>query len=431
MKFAHPWYWRLAICVAATVATAQAASPLPLSQPSQQGFSAERLQRVDALVQSVIANGDYAGAVTLIARNGKVVAWRAHGHRDLAKAQPMERDSIFRIYSMTKTVASVAVLMLIEEGKLALDDPVGRFLPDFAGIQVFAGGRADAPQLRPAKRAITVRHLLTHTAGFATGGNSNTGDDEAVKLFKRVDLHHSPDLKAYAEQVARLPLAVDPGERFAYDGVGIEVLGRLVEVVSGMPFDAFLQQRIFTPLKMQDTGFSVPRDQRPRIVDMLTTDADGKLVLTASRDAVHPGDMLNPYPSGAGGLYSTAGDYARFCQMLLNGGSLDGVSLLGRKTVELMMLNHLGDARVPAGSLREGEGFGLGGYVVQDVARRERHGSIGQFGWSGAGSTYFTIDRQEKLMAILLMQHLPQGLPKDPPKISAKFYNTVYQALVK
>jgi len=427
MRLTVSLFWSLALCVVGNTAVAQADWPLPLSPPSKEGFSVARLERVGAVVQPLVAAGEYLGAVTLISRNGKIVDWRTYGHRDLAKKVPMTRDSIFRIYSMTKTVASVAVLMLLEEGKLTLEDPVEKFIPEFAGLQVFAGGTAEAPQLRPPRRALTIRHLLTHSGGFATSGGK---DDEAAKRFKRFDLHQSPTLKAYTDYVAQQALGADPGERFSYDGVSLEVLSRLVEVVSGMTFDAFLEKHILAPLKMRDTGFSVPTDKRARIADMVTTNIDGKLVIAATHSALHPGEPLNPYPSGAGGLYSTAGDYLRFCQMLLNGGSLDGVSILGRKTVDLMMLNHLGEASIPLGSLREGEGFGLGGYVVVDVARRGRLGSVGQFGWSGAGSTYFTIDRHEKLVAILLMQHLPQGLPKDPPKLSARFYNAVYQSLV-
>ena len=419
--------WSLALCFVGNTAVAQAYSPLPLSSPAKEGFSAARLERVASLAQSVVDSGDYLGAVTLISRNGRIVDWRTYGHRDLAKTTSMTQDSIFRIYSMTKTVASVAVLMLMEEGKLTLEDAVEKFIPDFAGLKVFAGGTAEAPQLRPPRRALSIRHLLTHTGGFATSGGN---DDQAAKRFKRFDPHQSPTLKAYTEYVAQQALAIDPGERFSYDGVSLEVLSRLVEVVSGMPFDAFLTQRILAPLKMKDTGFSVPAEQRARIADMVTTTTEGNLAIAATHSALHPGEMLNPYPSGAGGLYSTAGDYLRFCQMLLNGGSLDGVSILGRKTVELMMMNHLTQLDPPVNSVNAAEGFGLGGYVVLDVARRGRPGSVGQFGWSGAGSTYFTIDRHEKLVAILLMQHLPQGLPKDPPKISVRFYNAVYQSLV-
>jgi CubicO group peptidase (beta-lactamase class C family) len=419
--------WNFALCVIATTATAQAFSPLPVSLPAKEGFSAARLERVNSFGHAAVATGGYLGAVSVISRNGRIVDWRAHGHRDLAKKIPMTRDTIFRIYSMTKTVTSVAVLMLMEEGKLALDDPVGKYMPAFMDVRVLSGGTAEELQMRAPRKPITVRQLLTHTAGFATHGEKNA---IAVKLFNRIDLHTLPTLAAYTDYVAHQLLAMDPGEQFNYDGVSIVVASHLVEVVSGMAFDEFLRKHILAPLKMNDTDFSVPPAKRARVADMVTTDKDGRLVLAATHDASHPGESLNPYPSGAGGLYSTAGDYVRFCQMLLNGGSLDGVTILGRKTVDLMMMNHLADSNLPDGALRKGEGFGLGGYVVVDVARRGRSGSVGQFGWSGAGSTYYTIDRQEKLIAMLLMQHLPQGLPMDPPKLSVGFYDAVYQSLV-
>ena len=407
---------------------ATAANPVSLARVPAftEGLSVARLARVDNLIQGAIESGAYLGAVTLISRNGKIVHSRALGNRDLAGKTPMTRDTIFRIYSMTKTVTSVALLMLMEEGKLSLDDPVSKFIPAFAKTNVFAGGSAESPQSRVPKRPITIRHLLTHTGGFATRGEQ---DGVAGILFNRFDPHESPTLAAYTGYVAKQLLASDPGERFSYDGVSIEPVSHLIEVVSGMSFDAFLQQRILTPLKMHDTGFRVSSAKRNRVADMVTTTADGRLALAATKDANNPGEPLNNYPSGAGGLYSTANDYFRFCQMLLNGGSLDGIAILGRKTVDLMMMNQLAAVNVPEGALGKGEGFGLGGYVVVDAAQRGRAGSPGQFGWSGAGSTYFTIDRQEKLIAILLMQHLPQGLANDPPKMSARFYNTVYQSL--
>ena len=419
--------WNFALCFVCMTAAAQIVSPHPASLAANGGFSNARLARLSNFMQTTIGSGDYLGAVTLISRNGSVVDWRTYGHRDLAKKTPMTQDSIFRIYSMTKTVTTVAVLMLLEEGKLGLEDAVGKFIPEFTNTKVFSGGTADAPQMRAVKRPITIRHLLTHTAGFATHGAKG---DEAVKLFNRFDLNQSPTVKAYTDYVAQQPLVTDPGERFAYDGVSLVVLSRLIEVVSGMTFEAFLRQKILSPLAMNDTGFSVPQAKRARVADMVTTTADGRLAIAATHDASHPGESLNPYPSGAGGLYSTAGDYLRFCQMLLNGGTLDSVSILGRKTVEMMMMNQLTHLDPPVNGFSMAEGFGLGGYVVLDVARRGRLGSVGQFGWSGAGSTYFTIDRQEKLIAILLMQHLPQDLPKDPPKISGRFYDLVYQSLV-
>jgi CubicO group peptidase (beta-lactamase class C family) len=386
------------------------------------------LTQLHGFIQGEIDSGHYLGAVTLIARHGKIVDWRAFGYRDLARTSAMNPDSIFRIYSMTKTVTTVAVLMLMEEGRFSLDDPVARLLPEFADMQVFTGGTADAPQLRPATRPITIRNLLVHAAGFAVGGKDLPA---AVQILERTDLGSSADLATYCARLARVPLAVDPGSRFNYDGVQIVVLGRLVEVAAGVSFEEFLRQRIFTPLRMMDTGFSVPGANRGRIVEMTSTDRDGHLVPAPEFAGKRAGEMLNPYPSGAGGLYSTAADYLRFSQMLLNGGSLDGVSILSDETVRMMMTNQLGHLDPPATEFRPGEGFGLGGSVVVDPAARGRPGSVGQFGWLGAASTYYSIDPREGLIAMLLMQHLPQGLPQDPPKISATFYNLVYQSLAK
>jgi CubicO group peptidase (beta-lactamase class C family) len=377
-------------------------------------------------MQGVIDRGEYLGAVTLVTRGGKVVDWRAYGHRDLAKTSRMKPDAIFRIYSMTKPVTSVAVLTLMEEGKLALEDPIANYLPQLAQLRVFVGGTAEAPQLREAERPITIRHLLTHTAGFATG---DTHSDELLRLYARADLDGSPDLATYVARLGRLPLATDPGERFGYDGASTEPLARLVEVVSGTPFDVYLQKRIFSPLRMQDTSFVVPARKRDRIADMTTSNAEGRLIGIPAVGAKQAGDPLKAYPSGAGGLYSTAPDYARFCQMLLNGGTLEGATVLRPGTVELMMRNHLTHLDPPVYERDGAEGFGLGGYVVLDVAGGDRPGSVGRFGWLGAASTYFTIDRQEQLIAMLMMQHLPQRLPRDPPKISAPFYTLVYDAL--
>ena len=403
-----------AFCIALLVAM----KPLPVAAPQSQGFSPARLGHVTEYLQRAVDQGQYAGAVTLIARRGSIVQWQALGYRDVARSKPMRVDAIFQIYSMTKPITSVAALILMEEGRLTLEDPVSRFLPEFARMQVLE---------RPAVRPITIRHLLTHTAGFAAGEKLR---GPAVDRLNEARLDELPSLAAYATGLAALPLANDPGERFSYDGVNSEVLSRVIEVVAGRPFDEFLSKRVLAPLRMLDTGFSVPPDQRARIVEMTSTDATGRL-LAASAGANKPGEMLKRYPSGAGGLYSTAADYARFCQMLLNAGELDGVRILGRKAVELMMTNHLTQLSPPVNEFNDGEGFGLGGYVVLDPARRGQLGSVGQFGWSGAAATWFTIDPHEQLVAILMMQHLPRGLPSDPPRLGKPFNNLVYQALVR
>ena len=412
---------------APAVAASLPASPAGAGTDSPR-FSAERLQRLDGFLRKATDAHGYLGAVSLVYSNGETVQSRAYGYRDLARSSPMRTDSIFRIYSMTKTATTVAVLVLMEEGKLNLDDPVEKFLPEFAGMQVFAGGTADAPQLRPAKHKLTLHQLLTHTAGFATGG---AGYEEATKLLGRADLHGSVDLAEFARRLSKVPLAVEPGTRFSYDGIQLEVLARVVEVVSGQRFDTFLQQRLFDPLRMADTGFSVPAGKRDRIVDITVMGTDGKLRLDDGPSALHPGAMLNPYPSGAGGLYSTAADFMRLCRMLLEGGTLEGVSILGRKTVEQMMVNHLTFLDPPVTQFSDAEGFGLGGSVLLDPARKGRLGSVGQFGWSGAASTYFSIDPKERMISILLLQHLPNEAANDLPRISTPFYNLVYQAMVR
>lgn len=408
-------------------AAAATAQPLAAAAPAAEGYSTERLARLAPFMRGVTGPDGYLGGVTLVVRHGHVVEWQAYGKRDLARSLPMARDSIFRIYSMTKTVTTVAALILMEEGRLGLDDPVGQYLPAFKDLRVFSGGSASAPVTRAAVRPITIHNLLTHTAGFATGG---TGFEVPSGLLDRQDLHDSTALKDYAARVAAVPLATDPGTRFAYDGVNIEVLARVIEVASGMPFDAFVQQRILAPLAMHDTGWSVPATQRHRIVDITTMGTDGRLVRAEGRSSDQPGEPLDAYPSGAGGLYSTASDFARFCQMLLNGGTLGGHSILGRKTVELMMMNHLTQLDLPVTSFSPAEGFGLGGSVVIDVARNEHLGSLGAFGWRGAASTYFSIDTKEQMISILLLQHLPVDQGPDLPLVSARFYNIVYQALV-
>lgn len=424
-----PWLAGVVLCVASLAAHAGTpVPPLPIAAPASAGFSAQRLKRLDRFMRDATDPKGYLGGVTLIARDGKIVDWRAYGFRDLARKSPMGKDAIFRIYSMSKTVTSVAVLMLVEEGKITLDDPIVRYLPAFAEVQVLSGGTIDAPQLRPAAKPITIRELLTHTAGFPAGVK---GDETAVAMQERADPHGATDLRGFAERLSHAPLAADPGTRFGYDGAAVEVLARLVEVRSGESFDVFLHKRIFDPLRMADTGFSVPAAKRDRIADLTRMGDDGRLKLDDGVSAQHPGEKLNAYDSGAGGLYSTAADYARFCQMLLNGGELDGASILGRKTVELMMTNQLTMLDPPVTQFSDAEGFGFGGSVVIDVAKRGQPGSLGQFGWPGAASTTYTIDKHERLIAIMMLQHLPRDGVKDLPRISRNFYALVYQGLVR
>jgi CubicO group peptidase (beta-lactamase class C family) len=417
-----------ALAIAALPDAARAnALPAPATAPaSNGGFSAERLERLHRFMRENTDAKGYLGGVTLVSRHGRIVDWKAYGFRDIARTQLMQHDDIFRIYSMTKTVATVALMMLVEEGKLTLDDPVSRFLPAFKDAKVLASGTADSPTLREAQGPIRIRHLLTHTAGFPAGLE---GDHESGVLLERADPYSAQDLQGFVDRFATVPLAADPGTRFGYDGAAMEVAARVVEVISGQRFDVFLQARILDPLKMVDTSFRVPHEKRSRAVDITTMGDEGRLVIAEGPSGLLPGEPLHRYPSAANGLYSTAGDYARFCQMLLNGGSLDGVSILSRKSVDLMLRNQLTMLDPPVNQFSPAEGFGLGGYVVLDVARWGVAVSPGMFGWSGAASTTYFIDRKEDLYAIALMQHVPNEQPGDLPRLGRRIIALVYQSL--
>lgn len=388
-----------------------------------------RLRPVRDLLREATGAGGYLGGVMLVLHRNRVADWSAFGFRDFARREPMRRDAVFRIYSMSKPIATVAALMLVEQGRLSLDAPVARILPEFADMEVAVGGAADAPRLRPAARPVTLRHLLTHTAGFAAG---REGDAVTDALMARADPHAAQDLAGFVRRLASVPLAADPGTRFGYDAAATEVASRMVEVASGLRFADFLQARIFGPLRMRDTGFEVPLAQRDRVADLTTLGDDGRLRIADGPSAAVPGARLNPYDSGAGGLYSTAADYARLCRMLLDGGTLDGMRILERDTVDQMFSNQLaGLIDPPVTQFSDAEGFGFGGYVVLDPARRGVPGSAGTFGWSGAASTNFMIDREHALTAILLLQHLPRDERKDDlPRIGRRFQGLVHESLI-
>lgn len=387
------------------------AQPLPLSTPEKEGFSAARLERLHSHFEKLTQSGERPGAITLIVRNGRIVDWRTYGLRDVENKLPMEKDTIVHIYSMTKPITSVAVMMLIEEGKITLDDRVDKFIPELKGLKVHKGGTVDRPELEDPARPITVKHLLTHTSGLVYGW----GNDNVSALFRKADPLGAPNLKEFIERLAKVPLAFHPGERYEYS-TSIDVLGYLVEVVSGEPFDQFVEKRITGPLKMTDTHFKLPEAKRARLAKIYSR-REGKLV-------TERGLQTGGVPYGGMGLYSTIGDYARFAQMLVNGGQLDGVRLLGRKTVDLMMMNHLAGLARPTIGGDGANGFGLGGAVRIDVAKSGRPASEGLFGWDGAASTYFRVDRKEKLALLLFLQWMPFDLP------TLSLYETlVYQAL--
>jgi len=400
--------------LASLFALSLTAQPLPLSSPGELGFSPERLERLHAHYQREVADGKRAGVITLIVRNGRIADWQAFGYRDLEAKLPMQKDTICRIYSMSKLITAVAALQLLEEGRFELDDPVAKYVPELKGLKVLKGGTADDPRLADPVRPLTIKHLLTHTSGMIY---ADSGDSPVHQIAKKAKLFEAATLKEFVERAARVPLLADPGETFNY-GVSMDVLGYLVERVSGAPFDERLKKRIFDPLRMVDTTFEPPPGQRARVAKIYKIGAQGKLEFA-------PRDRL-AFPSGGGGLYSTIGDYARFAQMLVNGGELDGVRLLGRKTVELMMVNHLNGLARQTLPWSEAEGFGLGGSVRIDLAKASALGSIGEFGWAGAATTLVRIDPKEKTVALMYAQHTPMD-----SRMYAEFLTLFYQALVE
>ncbi len=410
----------LSLFVAITfIVAVSARAQLPSTSPARVGVSAQRLEVMHATIQRSVDEGEHAGVIALLARNGKIADFRTYGYRDLEKKLPMERNTICRVYSMSKIITSVAVLALLEDGRFNLDDPISKYLPELAEMKVMTNGTADAPVLFKA-RPITIKHLLTHTSGLTYDFFAAT---EVQKLYMRADLWNSSSLKEFTEKVSKLPLVHQPGDNYTY-GINVDVLGALIERVSGKSFGDFLQERIFTPLQMKDTAFDVPAEKRARLAKTYKHGADGKLIEAEPLIGVH-GERGRGIQSGGGGLFSTVDDYARFAQMLLNGGTLDGKRILGRKTIELMTANHLVTLPESAKIASRPQGFGLGVEVQLDLGRVSMPGSPGAFGWYGAATTYCRIDPKERTVAIVLAQHFPF----NEHNLFAKWATGYYQAL--
>ena len=402
---------------------AQSQQPLPQTTPAEAGFSAERLERLHSTLDRTVDDGSHAGYILLLARDGKIVDWRAHGFADITTQTPLQKDSIVRLFSMSKLVTTTAALILVEEGKLKLTDRVDQYLPALKNLKVFTGGTADAPTLEDARSPITVHQLLTHTAGLFYFFDAPPA---LVELQSRADIWTAPNFDEFVARVAKVPLADQPGTCFRY-GISSDILGAIIEKASGQSFDSFVRQRISRPLGMVDTEFWVPPEKKGRLARIHSCDASGRLGLYPGHESFllencGPGSGLR---SGGAGLYSTAGDYARFAQMLLNGGQLDGVRILGRKTVEYMTRNHLSPypGQHPFGALDQG--FGLGVRVITDLGAGHTIGSVGTFGWDGYATTLVQIDPQERTVALLLYQHLPF----NEGEVHVLFINGWYSAL--
>jgi CubicO group peptidase (beta-lactamase class C family) len=382
-------------------------------KPEDVGLSSERLERIDGWMRRLVGDGKLAGVQTLVMRRGHVAWQRECGMADLARAKPMARDTIVRIYSMTKPLTSVAVMMLYEEGRFQLDDPISRFLPCFRDMRVLTGGSRGKWDSVPAERDITFRDLLTHTSGLTYGFMESTLVD-AMYRDRGVDFQTSDrSLGEVVELAASLPLVAQPGAEWNYS-IATDVLGHLVAVISGRPFEDFLRERIVAPLGMVDTDFHVPREKLARFAANYTRGEDGRPKLVDDPLESRYGTPRK-LCSGGGGLVSTAADYVRFCRVMLNKGELDGVRLLGRKSVELMTTNHLRGDMADMGQPRFSEspyygiGFGLGFSVMLDPAKAQILGTPGEYAWGGAASTAFWIDPAEDMAVILLTQLMPSS----------------------
>ncbi len=398
----------------------------PAAKSESVGLSSERLERLRAGMQRYVDEGRVAGLVSYVARSGRIVHHEAFGKADLEAARPMSKDTIFRIASQTKAITSVAAMMLVEEGRLGLTDPVSKYIPVFekttVAVPAPAGAVAGSPvSAVPAKRAITIRDLLTHTAGIGYGFGTAAAQWKAAGIQHWYFADRSEPVAAVVERMAALPMDAQPGEKYVY-GYSTDILGVVVEKVSGTTLAEFFERRITGPLGMLDTRFYLPPAHKDRLAAVYAA-KDGKL-----ERAIDPKTGQGHYVegprvafAGGAGLLSTARDYGRFLQMLLNGGELDGVRLLSPKTVELMTVNHVGSL------FNEGTlGFGLGFDVVEHLGRAGRYGSEGAFGWGGAYHTNYWVDPHERLVVLLMTQLLPAG----GSDLHGRFRALVYQSIV-
>ncbi|MYK27389.1 MAG: beta-lactamase family protein [Gammaproteobacteria bacterium] len=411
---------------------------IPSVAPEQVGLSSERLERLTGRMNALVEEGAMVGGLGLIARRGRVAYEEVYGQADREAGRPMALDTIFRIYSMSKPITSVAVMMLYEEGEFLLNDPVALYLPELADLQVARStGDGDASavgQTRAASRQPTIGDLLKHTAGFTYDFFRQT---EVDALYRDAELMTpQQSLEGFTAALGKLPLHNDPGSRWHYS-VSVDVQGALVQAVSGLSFGEFLKRRIFDPLGMTDTSFTAPEETWPRIAQLYSPpgafEEDGASEPTAAGNGLVVADdwVSDGYREGAvfegggGGLLSTARDYLRFCQMLLNGGALDGVRLLSPKTVELMTTDHLGGLPMGLAGEGAGYGFGLGFAVAKDQGAIGELGSVGEYSWGGAAGTSFWIDPAEELVGIFMVQVIP-----PPDRMSTLFQTLAYQAIV-
>jgi CubicO group peptidase (beta-lactamase class C family) len=418
--------------VAFTLPLGAGSGALSVGKPDDLGFAPDRMPRIREAVQRHVDAGQVSGAVTLVARRGKIAHFEAYGVQDLETKKPMPKDGIFRLASMSKPITAVAVMMMVEEGKVRLNDPVSRFIPEFRGAKLAVakpgartggpggpvggpgGGRGAAPEFDvvSANRDITIRDLLTHGSGLMSGGLGSAAAPQRGP---------TDTLATYIPKLGAVPLDFQPGTLWRYSGMaGFDVLSRVVEIASGQTLDQLLKLRLFDPLGMKDTGFSARPDNQSRLVTLYTRTPAGTLEKAANQVAL----SSTTYFAGSGGMVSTAEDYAQFAQMLVNGGELNGRRYLGTRTVQLMSSNHTGElVNGQFGRPAAGMGFGLGVQVVEDPPMAGLRQSKGSWGWAGAYGTNVNIEPAEKMVTIIMMQTSTGALQRD-------FENAVFQAIV-
>ncbi len=421
--------------LAAASAPPLAAQGLPRGDPAALGLSAERLQRIDAMIERAIEDEDIVGAVALVARHGQVAHVAAIGMADVDDREPMRIDTLFRIMSMTKPVTSLAVMMLLEEGHFLLTDPVSRYIPALADREVLVAD-GDGTRRIPAKGAITIQHLLTHTSGIVYQFNATGAVHERLAgLYRDAGISDGlaqteGRIAALTDRLGTVPLLFEPGTAYMYS-LSIDVLGRLVEVVSGLTLAEFFERRIFAPLAMRDTHFYVDQDDAERLAAVYVADDHGRLRELADDEIVEDGFVRysasypfrgpRTYYSGGAGLTSSVSDYARLLQLFLNGGELDGVRLLSPTSVALMTQNGIGDLDVGPGRK-----FGLGFAILDDPGRAGAVGSPGMYYWGGFFNTRFFVDPTEELIGIFMSQRYP----RDAGNIRDRFIGVTYQAII-
>ena len=397
------------------------ADVLGSAPPEAEGFSAERLGRLSTALEAYVESEQLAGSVTLVARNGRIVFLEAHGARDRASNAPMQVDTIFRIASQSKAIVSTAIMMLQEAGELLITDPVGDYIPEFSETSVAVAREDGGYDVVPASRRITIRDLLTHTSGYDYGAGVAADQWQAAGITGYYFSDRSEPILDTVRRMASLPASAHPGTQWIY-GYNTDILGAVVEVASGMPLDRFLDERIFTPLGMDDTNFYLPGSDADRLATVYAAQ-DGDLVRAPETGGAGQGAFLDgPRESfsGGAGLLSTAEDYASCLQMILDGGALNGQRLLSRKSVELMGASHLGDLE-----FRPGVGFGLGFSVVEDLGERGTLGSVGELAWAGAYHSTYWIDPLEALVVVHLTQLIPTGGVDDHDKLRTLIYQAI------